>query len=137
MYKGWNTPKVFLLNYINSLLIKKKSMPCFPFKFLSWSLKLISVCFGYILQIKHEMLCCWGDFVTCLKYKYYIKVYSLLRYFRKFQILFLILILYILLYLVFITSITVPHSKGFFFIRIGVLYFRKYPTHLCIYIQCM
>jgi len=23
MYKGWNTPKVFLLNSINSLLIKK------------------------------------------------------------------------------------------------------------------
>ena len=24
MYKGWNIPKVFLLNSINSLLIKKK-----------------------------------------------------------------------------------------------------------------
>jgi len=35
MYKGWNTPKVFLLNYINSLLIKKKknnTWEIFPFK---------------------------------------------------------------------------------------------------------
>jgi len=53
LYKGWNTPRVFLLYSFNSLLIKKKQMRLYSHIYISLIYKCVLIKYDSIATIKN------------------------------------------------------------------------------------